>query len=188
MEDRVYKNKFDTKGDCSANGHKAEVLFKNLAIKRNWVVKEAEKSDNIHKHIDFFIYHKHADLALKIDVKSRKKISRKDKSFNNEWTWLEYKNVKGHAGWLLGESSHIAFEREDEFVVVPREELFLWSKKAMAEHNGCNGKVTINCKAKNAEDARYKYHQRRKDLVTLVKYQDMIDNISNVEIWNKLLA
>ena len=109
-----------------------------------------------------------------VDVKSRKKTSRKDKNFNDDWIWLELKNVQGKDGWLLGASTHIAFERENEFVLVPRNELFTWVKKAIAERNG--GKITIKCKAKNARDAKYKYYTRwnRQDLLTQVHYDDML--------------
>ena len=34
---------------------------------------------------------------MQVDVKSRKKTSRKDKYFNDDWIWLEYQNVQGKA-------------------------------------------------------------------------------------------
>ena len=120
-----------------------------------------------------------------MDVKSRKRTSRKDKKFNDDWIWLEYRNVQGKNGWLAGESTHIAFERANEFVLVPRENLFNWSKKAIADHNG--GKMTIKCKAKSARDARYKYYTRweRDDLLTQVSYEDMVKQVNGIEIWKK---
>ena len=120
-----------------------------------------------------------------VDVKSRKKTSRQDNKFNDDWIWLEFKNVQGKDGWLLGSSTHIVFERENEFVLVPRENLASWAKKAIADNNG--GKITIKCKAKNARDARYKYYTRwnRNDLLTQVNYEHMLEGIKNIEIWKK---
>ena len=49
------------------------------------------------------------------------------------------------------------------------------------------GKMTIKFKSKNAKDARYKYYTRwkRDDLLTQVRYEDMIKGISSIEIWEK---
>lgn len=184
----AYVNKYDKSGECSQVGHKAEADFASLARDKGWKISAASKKDNMHKHIDFMMERStstNVDEYMQVDVKSRKKTSRKDKKFNDDWIWLEYQNVQGKLGWLLGESSHIVFERENEFVIVPREKLLEWSKKAIRDHNG--GKMTIKCKAKNARDARYKYYTRwqRDDLLTQVHYQDMIEGIADVEIWTK---
>ncbi len=183
-----YVNKHDKDGQCSKIGHKAEADFASLAESKGWTVSKASKRDNMYKHIDFVLRDMEnfdLDQCLLVDVKSRKKTSRKDKNFNDDWIWLELKNVQGKDGWLLGASTHIAFERENEFVLVPRNELFTWVKKAIAERNG--GKITIKCKAKNARDAKYKYYTRwnRQDLLTQVHYDDILKGVNNIEIWQK---
>ena len=153
-----YINKHDKDGQCSRIGHKAESDFASLAESKGWNVSKASISDNMNKHIDFILRDMEnldSDHCL-VDVKSRKKTSRKDKKFNDDWIWLEFKNVQGKDGWLLGASTHIVFERENEFVLVPRNELFNWAKQAIADRNG--GKITIKCKAKNAREAKYKYY------------------------------
>ena len=182
-----YINKHDKDGQGSRIGHKAESDFASLAESKGWNVSKASRSDNMYKHIDFILRDMEnldSDHSL-VDFKSRKKTSRKDKKFNDDWIWLEFKNVQGKDGWLLGASTHIVFERENEFVLVPRNELFNWAKQAIADRNG--GKITIKCKAKNAREAKYKYYTRwnRQDLLTQVNYEDMLKGINNIEIWQK---
>ncbi len=185
----AYVNKYDRGGKCSAEGHNAEKSFVQLAEEKSFEVTSATRKANMFSHIDFILKKitkgEANPLTLKVDVKSRKRTSRKDKKIKEDWIWLEYRNVEGKNGWLVGESTHIAFEREHEFVLVPRENLFNWSKKAIADHNG--GEMTIKCKAKNARDARYKYYTRweRDDLLTQVSYEDMVKQVSGIEIWEK---
>jgi hypothetical protein len=185
----AYVNKHDKGGKCSREGHAAEKSFVQLAEDKSFEVTAATRKANMFSHIDFIltkaIEGATDHVVLKVDVKSRKRTSRKDKRFNDDWIWLEFRNVQGKNGWLKGESTHIAFEREREFVLVPRENLFNWSKKAIANHNG--GEMTIKCKAKSARDARYKYYTRweRDDLLTQVSYEDMVKQVNGVEIWEK---
>lgn len=183
----AYVNKYDKNGECSKLGHTTEYVFARLAMSKGWDVNSATKQENMHKHIDFILEKEEDELHdfKLVDVKSRKRTSRKDKKFNDDWIWLEFKNVQGKDGWLLGSSTHIAFERENEFVLVPRNELLTWAKSAISDHNG--GKTTIKCRAKNSKDARYKYYTRwnRDDLLTQVNYEDMLEGIKNIEIWKK---
>ena len=186
----AYVNRYDKGGKCSAEGHGAEKSFAELAEDKSFEVTRATRKANMFSHIDFIlkktITGEVEPLTLKVDVKARKRTSRKDKKFNDDWIWLEFLNVQGKNGWLVGESTHIVFEREHEFVLVPRENLFNWSKKAIADHNG--GEMTIKCKAKNARDARYKYYTRweRADLLTQVSYKDMVKQVNGIEIWSKI--
>jgi len=185
----AYVNKYDRGGKCSVEGHNAEKSFVELAEEKSFEVTPATRKANMFSHIDFILERiiegEAEPLTLKVDVKARKRTSRKDKKFNDDWIWLEFRNVQGKNGWLAGESTHIAFERANEFVVVPRENLFNWSKKAIAERNG--GKMNVKCKAKNARDARYKYYTRweRDDLLTQVSYEDMVKQVNGIEIWPK---
>tara|TARA_Y100000593_G_C4319314_1_gene342837 strand:+ start:2814 stop:3374 length:561 start_codon:yes stop_codon:yes gene_type:complete len=185
----TYINKYDKNGTCSKTGSKAESNFSELARGKGWQIEETTKRQNMFAHIDFILKREPAKNSLQImsvDVKSRKKTSRKDAHFNDDWIWLEFKNVQGKDGWLSGNATHIVFERENEFVLVPRESLKTWAKEEIKSRNNVT-RLTIKCKAKNSKDARYKLYTRygRQDLLTQVNYQDMISSISNIEIWNK---
>tara|TARA_R100000808_G_scaffold4105_1_gene13668 strand:+ start:24292 stop:24840 length:549 start_codon:yes stop_codon:yes gene_type:complete len=181
----AYVNQRDEGGKCSKIGENAETVFSRLAKNKGYKVTPATREENIHKHIDFFIENIKLSESLKIDVKARKKNKRKDSDFNDDWLWLEFKNVQGKDGWLKGEATHIAFERENEFALVPRAELLEWAKKKIAANNG--GRLTIKAKVSSASQAKYKLYTRwrREDLLTQVAYNDIIKEIENVLIWTK---
>ena len=142
---------------------------------------------NMFSHIDFILTKKTESIVLKVDVKSRKRTSRKDKQFNDDWIWLEFRNVQGKNGWMKGDSTHIAFEREKEFVLVPRLDLYKWAKKEIIKRYGNGKSMSIKCVAKNSRDSKYKCYTRhgRQDLLTQVNYEEMLKGINNIEIWSK---
>ena len=187
----AYVNKYDKGGDCSVMGHRAEGTFSNLAEARGFNVQEATRQENMHEHWDFALDRwgdKDDDLVyMMVDVKARKKTSRKDTKFNDEWTWLEFKNVRGDPGWLQGEASHIAFEREKDFVLVPRSTLLTWAEDEIQKRSRPQGKPPTSSRAQNARDAKYKYYTRynRNDLLTQVHIKDMIESVKGTKIWKK---
>mgnify|MGYP003651549756 CR=1 FL=1 len=183
----AYKNKYDKGGNCSVMGHRAEGTFSNLAEVRGFNIQEATRQENMHEHWDFALDRwgdKDDDLVyMLVDVKARKKTRRKDTKFNDEWVWLEFKNVQGHNGWLKGNATHIAFEREHDFVLAPRKNLWEWANKEIKRRNG----VGSNATAANARDARYKYYTRwqRKDVLSQVHMQDMMEGVKDTKVWKK---
>ena len=68
-------------------------------------------------HVDYV-----TDIG-KIDVKARKRVSRTDEDVQDELVWLEFKNVQGKQGWIYGKADIIAFEREEDFLLVKRDDL-----------------------------------------------------------------
>ena len=187
----AYVNKYDTDGKCSAEGHNAEKSFAELAEDKAFEVTAATRNANMFSHVDFILKKSSEGgdepLTLKVDVKSRKRTSRKDKKFNDDWIWLEFRNVQGKNGWMKGESTHIAFEREKEFVLVPRLELYKWAKQEIIKRYGNGDNMSIRCVAKNSRDSKYKCYTRygRQDLLTQVNYKEMLTGVNNIEIWNK---
>lgn len=178
-----YVNQYDTLKECSKNGYKAEALFKLLAEQRGYTVSLTSQEENIYKHIDLklSIYDKssNANQIITVDVKSRKKTNRKDSSVNDDWTWIEYRNVQGEKGWILGEATHIAFERAEDFIIFPRQRLARWTKNNLKELGYPF--------AKNASDSRYKLYRRdgRLDLITQIKISEASNEIQGVKIWTK---
>jgi hypothetical protein len=183
----AYVNKYDRGGKCSVVGHKSEGEFSALAEARGFNIHEASRYENMHEHWDFALDRwedKDDDLVyMTVDVKARKKTRRKDTQFNDEWIWLEFMNVQGRKGWLKGNATHIAFERENDFVLVPRKDLLDWAKKEIVSRHG-----TAPARAENARDARYKYYTRwkRQDVLSQVHMKDVIDGLENIEIWDKI--
>ena len=183
----AYVNKYDKGGKCSVMGHRAEGTFSNLAEARGFNIHEATRHENMHEHWDVALDRwgdEDDDLVyMMVDVKARKKTRRKDAHFNDEWVWLEFKNVQGHNGWLKGNATHIAFERENDFVLVPRKKLREWADKEIKLRNGVGSDTT----AENARDAKYKYYTRynRQDLLTQVHMKDVISAVEDTKIWKK---
>lgn len=100
-------------------GHDAEEAFA-LAFKTKnpeGLLKRATKQQDMFDHIDWFAG-EHS-----YDVKSLKKRRAKDNTVDSTIVWIEFKNVRGNLGWLYGKAQRIAFELEDEFIIVNREDL-----------------------------------------------------------------
>jgi len=109
----------------------------------------------------------HWDLMVgkeKIDVKALRKLNRSDEQTNEDFHWVEIKNVNGDFGWLYGEADIFAFELNRCYVLVKRE--------ALQEF------IKVVCKDKKPMTDRELYHiyrrENRKDVMTLVKSLDLV--------------
>ena len=151
-------------------GLKTESLFEEVAKKENFIVRKSSLSEDRHKHIDFFLKQDH--FKYSVDVKARKKTNRDDAKVNDEWTWIEFKNVLGRKGWLYGEADYIAFERANDFLMVNRENLVKF----------CEDKVDLETMVSRAYQAEYKVYQRqgRRDLITRVRMDDLANLEGNI--------
>ena len=137
-----------------------------------------QKSDNVQpsnligqfKHVDYT-----SDIGS-IDVKARKRITRKDDEVQDDLVWLEFKNVQGKEGWLYGNADWIAFERLEDFVLVKRIDLVELAEQL------CTTEVRV-LKSRNA---LYRGYQRRgrKDLLSIIKMTDILTHLPH-QIWNK---
>lgn len=81
-------------------------------------IRKSNKEEDMFGHYDFVI----AD-NIKVDVKGAKKINRWDKEPNHEIHYVEFQNVRGMKGWLLGKADYIAFENYNTFILVKRDKL-----------------------------------------------------------------
>jgi hypothetical protein len=168
-----YRNSFDYSGQNQISGECAESKFEKLANKKGLKVKKANKSQQF-AHIDFILIDKKNTTHL-VDVKARKKVSRTSSSFSDDLVWIEFKNVSGNEGWLYGASDFIAFERESDFVIVPRANLV----------NLCENLVTQKRVSVSSEALYSKYTRNgRKDELSLIKMQDILSR-TKTYIWEK---
>jgi hypothetical protein len=157
------------KGTKSWNrGQRVEKEFTKLLKKRDPNYKKANR-ENQFRHIDY-----HTSFGT-IDVKAQKRISRSDSNEQDELVWVEFLNVQGRNGWLKSAVDIIAFERENDFVLVKRNYLLGMAKV----------KCNIEDKVTNSSDALYKGYQRagRKDLISIIKMEDILELPHT--IWNK---
>ncbi len=172
MHTQNSRNKFDKK-DSLELGQRAEDLFAKTAQSLGWQVSPASKDENINEHWDFEI--KKDDVLYKIEVKSRKRISRSDAEMQIDLTWVELHGVRPQdTGWLFGKADLIAFEKEHSFLLVKKSDLLAL----------VNQKVNLVAKVTTPKDAVYKIYKRqgRKDKLTLLPTKD-IEEIKFQE-WN----
>jgi hypothetical protein len=156
------RNRFDKK-DSLAQGNHAEDLFVLTAVKDGWKISASTKEQNIDEHWDFLI--EKEDQIYKVEVKSEKRIERNDGAAQENFIWVELRNVRGKVGWLFGKADLIAFETANSFVFVQRRDLL----------TVVNQKVDLVAKVKSAKEALYKIYTRsgRKDKLTLLPIHDI---------------
>jgi len=116
-----------------------------------------KKEEDIYEHWDL-------KIETKIDVKSLKKESRGDLTYNENFHWVELKNVLGKLSWLYGKADYFAFETEDYWIMV--------DKLSLQEF------IEQRCKGKSVGSSKdpYELYQRknRKDVIVKVKTLDLI--------------
>lgn len=177
----TYQNKFDKSGECAEQGQSAEELFLSMAQSRNYIVKKATRNQNIYDHIDFYLTGRNKetkkDHTITVDIKARKKTSRKDSKYNDSWVWVEIKNVQGRDGWLYGKCDFIAFEQPNYFLLVPR--------KTLIEVVLSNVRFDLDY-VQRASQAKYRIYQRagRRDQITQIKVEDLL-KLKNITKWKK---
>ena len=154
-------------------GRRAEELFVTLAQREGWSVTPASKDANIHEHWDFEIVKD--GYRRKVEVKALKRQSRGDDALNQDWVWIEFRNVRGEAGWLFGKSNWIAFETETSFLIVDRHDLYQLVRRV----------VDRTASVGSAKDAKYKTYTRagRPDQIAQVQLSD-IQKVKKLE-WEK---
>lgn len=117
-------------------------------------IRKSTREEDIELHVDFW----HDNDG--VDVKG-----------NNlpDEIWVEFRNVHGDLGWLLGQAKWIAFEMCEVggFVRVKRQELLNW----------CLGNVDFNDYVLRKSDSYRKIYQRknRKDKITMLVLDDLLE-------------
>ena len=161
--------------DSVKTGEFTERQLEILATKKGYIVTKSTKKQDIHEHIDYIFEDSTRTKKLTVDVKARKRISR-DGEQQDEWMWVEFKNVLGLIGWLYGKADLIAFELENDFIIVKRKDLLDLCEKIV-------DKTKIVTSAKLAKYVGYKRF-KRKDLISLINISD-IKSLKH-EIWQKI--
>ena len=150
------------------DGLSVEDKFERWCVKRGNRVYSPPEQVNIEEHIDVIIYNK-KDERHTADIKAQKRISRSSNK-QSSWTWVEFTNVNGKAGWLYGKADYIIFELAKGWRVVKLEKL-----KDLSEQL-----VDMDTVVKTPQAAKYKIYQRagRKDRIALIEI-DEIKKIGN---------
>lgn len=112
---------------CTIRGQAAETTFCASLHKLGFTTTEATERQNKYEHWDV----KAADdkSTLYIDVKCEKRLARGDPTTNHGLTWIEVRN-QYHRGWLWSpETTHFAFEREVDFLLVRKRDIQRYLKQ-----------------------------------------------------------
>ena len=162
MQSKNSRNRFDKK-DSFELGEHAEQNFILLAVKLGWKISASSKAENIDDHWDYLV--EKEDKQFKVEVKSAKRVDRRDLDAQLDYVWVEFQNVRGKVGWLFGKADIIAFEKESTFIFVKRLDLLALVNK----------KVDLVAKVRDPKDALYKIYRRdgRKDKLTLLPINDI---------------
>lgn len=147
-----------------SDGKKKEIEFSNLFDG----VSFSNTSEDMNEHWDL-------KIELKIDVKSMKKINRFDDSPNENYHYVEIKNVNGKLGWLYGDADYFSFETIDYWILVSKTKLQEFIKNRV-------DKVYVD----KASNSLYKLYNRkgRLDVITMVKTLDLV--VMSSQIINKV--
>lgn len=158
------RNKYDNK-DCLEIGNKAEELFLRILDSKGFSYQKSNQNQDINEHWDYLI--EKDGISWKVEVKARKRIQRTDKNVQDDWIWIELHGVRpDDRGWLYGSKADIiAFEMEDSFIIVKRDELIKLVEQV----------VDFNSQVNSANDARHKIYQRsgRSDKITLIESEKL---------------
>jgi hypothetical protein len=170
----AHRNKFDKTGNSFEIGKRAEDVFMVLAQRREYIIRESTDAEDKFDHIEYVMTKNNQKIS--VDVKARKKISRRDLDQNDFLVWVEWKNVIGKKGWLYGKADLIAFEQEHDYLIVSRNQLALL----------CERLVDQKTIAESPHSALNKIYQRegRKDKLSLIRISDIENNIKSLR-WKK---
>jgi hypothetical protein len=149
-------------------GKQVELNFANKHLK-DFIL--ADKEEDMLEHWDVKGICAVISLnSLKFDIKGLKKTNRSDTQYQDEDAWVEGTAVDGKKGWLKGKADYIVFERNNNWLLVEREELLNFTTSKLKENNYKTGK------------GKYMIYTRlnRKDKITLVPFED-IKTLSTVK-------
>lgn len=138
--------------DIWAYGLSKEQEFAALFDEVTWATKEQD----MFEHWDMIVE------GHKVDVKARKKVSRRDADYSDKYNWVELRNVRGNKGWLFGQADAIVFEMKDSWIFVRVKDLQEFIK------------IKLNYTyVSNPHYALYQLYSRGKDAMTLVLNDDL---------------
>jgi hypothetical protein len=129
--------------------------------------KEEEFKKFFKKVFDAYVQQdmkEHWDFGVRFDVKMIKSVRRHQQKDENIH-WVELKNVNGEQGWLYGEADFFAFELEDYWVIVSREELARIYRKKMRRKNMVKNPEAILPVPEGWEEGHYHFGEEHRPYV-----------------------
>ena len=155
---------------CTQRGLEAEQTFKTIMEARGWACTEASEHENKMEHWDIKCSRltPHGTVVLRVDVKAPKKNARSDAYAQELTTWIECKG-EYHNGWLWSpNATHIAFEQEKAFILVPLLCLQQWFKTTYAEQIQYTNDMSL---AKQGTPYAYRRVGKKNEGIVIISYE-----------------
>jgi hypothetical protein len=169
-------NKFDKGGLCLEIGMNAEKELIKIAEKKNVRIEKSSRHNDMKEHFDYFFHHRTG--TKKVEVKAMKKLGRAGEQ-QDEWIWVEFKNVGGNPGWLYGKADLVAFEFKEHFLFVDRQELADISEKLI-------NRDIIAKKSCDAKYIGYRRWNRPNELTGMINNKDLL-SLNYKKVWKKII-
>ncbi len=153
----------DTYKDDFKKGFETEDRFIDECKKMGLECRKTSKQVDMKDHVDWIITKKGREY--KIDIKGIKKINRYDAAEQEDYHYVELKNVQSKDGWLYGKSDMFAFETFNSWIIVTKKNLQKFIEENIVDEFVDKASLAIN----------KKYTRKgRKDVITLVKTLDLV--------------
>lgn len=164
----------DSNGLCWSRGQAFEAELKKAFVKRGYRVRPSTQEEDYKLHADFWAYSEAWGRWVSVDAKAMKRIQRNGE-LQDEFTYVEWKNNAGYAGWLQCGADVLCFERSNDILVVTRVNLHTW----------CEEVINREKKAVYPADSLYCSYSRqgRSDEISLIRLSDIPND--KVKIWSK---
>lgn len=140
---------------------KEDAFAKLLVDTYGGKTRHSSKEDDMYNHLDIIWSFNNKDYSF--DVKGLKKHNQKDINTDDSIHWIEIQNVRGNKGWIFGKADYIAFETNENWLIVRRNDIIDWIDKKVID------KTIVYSKD------LYTYYQRygRDDIVVKVLTEDL---------------
>jgi len=149
--------------DCLTRGNAFETEARRILEREGYETQKSTMEDDLYNGTDFWAVGNDGK-AYGFDAKAMKRKNRCD-DIQDEWTFVEWYNVRGYPGWLTHGCDILVFEREVDILLVRRECLL----------DFCSRKTDFKKRVYSANQAEYCVYTRsgRKDVISLFRFQDL---------------
>lgn len=131
-------------------GKKSQDLLLKLLEKEGYSCGLPTKEQDMYEHWDIVTILEEGKGLVRIDVKGLKQLTEDGQA------WIELINVHGDIGWLYAPKLHtIAFERDDCFIFIRREDLIPIVEEKIKEFEEINGRGLCFLKSELKSYQRY---------------------------------
>lgn len=149
--------------DCLTRGSAFEQEARRILEREGYETQKSTMEDDIYNGVDFWAVGNDG-RAYGFDAKAMKR-KRRGSEIQDEWAFVEWRNVYGYPGWLAHGCDILVFERASDIVLVRRNCLL----------DFCKRMTNFDRYAPSANLAEYCLYSRpgRKDAISMFRFKDL---------------